>query len=318
MQVIKGIVELNCFNPVITIGNFDGVHIGHRKIFDFVRKKASRLNGTSVVVTFDPHTVKVLFKEHPLKLITTTDDKIKLIENCGIDIVICIPFTKEFASIEAEDFVKDIIVNKFHSVCIVVGYDYKFGRERKGDRDLLKKLGKLYGFDVVVLRAYKKKNKILSSTAVRNALYEGNIKEVNQFLGRAYHIDGKVIKGAGRGSSLLGYPTANIIPRQEIIPKEGVYAVRVSIPHLGNKVYKAVANIGKNPTFNNLNLSYEVHILDFKDNLLGKSLRIHFIDRLRDEKKFHSADELKKNISLDIEKAKKIFSKNRTKLFLNF
>jgi len=117
---------------------------------------------------------------------------------------------------------------------------------------------------------------------------------------------------------LLGYPTANIIPRQEIIPKEGVYAVKVSIPHLGNKVYKAVANIGKNPTFNNLNLSYEVHILDFKDNLLGKSLRIHFIDRLRDEKKFNSADELKKNISIDIEKAKKIFSKNRTKLFVNF
>ncbi|ACI22045.1 bifunctional riboflavin kinase/FAD synthetase [Thermodesulfovibrio yellowstonii] len=317
MQVIRGIEKLEAKNTVITIGNFDGVHIGHQKIFDYLKRKASQINGKSVVITFHPHPIKVLFKEHPLRLITTTDDKLKLIEKCGVDITILIPFTREFAQIEAEDFVKDILVEKLNAKWVVVGYDYRFGRGRKGDRYLLKKLGLFYGFKVTVLKAYKSKGKILSSTAVRNALNDGNIKEANLFLGRAYHIDGDVIKGLGRGSTVLGYPTANIAPIQEIIPKEGVYAVKVTIPHL-SKTFKGVANIGKNPTFNNVNMSYEVHIFDFKENLLGKTIRVHFIARLRDEKKFNSPDELKKNIAHDIEMAKKVFKQDRTRLFLDF
>lgn len=316
MQVIKELKKIDYPNPVITIGNFDGVHIGHQKIFDFVKKKAKQISGTSVVITFNPHPIKVLYKEHPLKLITTNEDKIKLIEKCGIDITISIPFTHEFAQIEAEDFVKNILIEKFNAKWIVVGYDYRFGKGRKGDKELLKKLGKTYGFKVTVLKAYKKRGKILSSTAVRNALFEGNIKEANQFLGRAYHVDGEVIKGMGRGSSVLGYPTANFVPKQEIIPKQGVYAVKVTIPNL--KTFNGVANIGKNPTFGNINMSYEVHILDFKGNLLGKTIRIHFIERIRDEKKFGSPQELKENIAHDIEIAKKIFKKNRTRLFLDF
>jgi len=316
MQVIKELKKIDYPNPVITIGNFDGVHIGHQKIFDFVKKKAKQISGTSVVITFNPHPIKVLYKEHPLKLITTNEDKIKLIEKCGIDITISIPFTHEFAQIEAEDFVKNILIEKFNAKWIVVGYDYRFGKGRKGDKELLKKLGKTYGFKVTVLKAYKKRGKILSSTAVRNALFEGNIKEANQFLGRAYHVDGEVIKGMGRGSSVLGYPTANFVPKQEIIPKQGVYAVKVTIPSL--KTFNGVANIGKNPTFGNINMSYEVHILDFKGNLLGKTIRIHFIERIRDEKKFGSPQELKENIAHDIEIARKIFKKNRTRLFLDF
>ncbi|GLI53903.1 bifunctional riboflavin kinase/FAD synthetase [Thermodesulfovibrio yellowstonii] len=317
MQVIRGIEKLEAKNTVITIGNFDGVHIGHQKIFDYVKRKAAQINGKSVVITFHPHPIKVLFKEHPLRLITTTDDKLKLIEKCGVDITILIPFTREFAQMEAEDFVKDILVEKLNAKWVVVGYDYRFGRGRKGDRYLLKKLGLSYGFKVTVLKAYKSKGKILSSTAVRNALNDGNIKEANLFLGRAYHIDGEVIKGLGRGSTILGYPTANIAPIQEIIPKEGVYAVKVTIPHL-SKTFKGVVNIGKNPTFNNINMSYEVHILDFKENLLGKTIRVHFIARLRDEKRFNSPDELKKNIAHDIEMAKKVFKQDRTRLFLDF
>ncbi|MGC8796413.1 bifunctional riboflavin kinase/FAD synthetase [Thermodesulfovibrio sp.] len=316
MQVIKKIEKLDYPNPVMTIGNFDGVHIGHQKIFDFVKRKAAEINGTSVVITFNPHPIKVLYKEHPLKLITTNEDKIKLIEKCGIDLTISIPFTYEFAQIEAEDFVKDILVEKFNVKWIVVGYDYRFGRARKGDRELLKKLGEIYGFKVTVLKAYKKGGKILSSTAVRNALFQGNIKEANQFLGRAYHVDGEVIRGMGRGSSILGYPTANFVPEQEIIPKQGVYAVKVTIPNL--KTFNGVANIGKNPTFGNTNMSYEVHILDFKENLLGKIIRVHFIERIRDEKKFNSPEQLKENIARDIEFAKKIFKKNKTPLFLDF
>lgn len=316
MQVIKELKKIDYPNPVITIGNFDGVHIGHQKIFDFVKKKAKQISGTSVVITFNPHPIKVLYKEHPLKLITTNEDKIKLIEKCGIDITISIPFTHEFAQIEAEDFVKNILIEKFNAKWIVVGYDYRFGKGRKGDKELLKKLGKTYGFKVTVLKAYKKRGKILSSTAVRNALFEGNIKEANQFLGRAYHVDGEVIKGMGRGSSVLGYPTANFVPKQEIIPKQGVYAVKVTIPSL--KTFNGVANIGKNPTFGNISMSYEVHILDFKGNLLGKTIRIHFIERIRDEKKFGSPQELKENIAHDIEIARKIFKKNRTRLFLDF
>ncbi len=316
MQVIRGIEKLEAENTVITIGNFDGVHIGHQKIFEFVKKKARQINGKSVVVTFHPHPIKVLFKEHPLKLITTTEDKLKLIEKCGIDITVLIPFTPTFAQIEAEDFVKDILVDKFNAKWVIVGYDYKFGKGRKGDRDLLKRLGEIYGFKVKVLKAYKRKGKILSSTAVRNALKEGDIREANLFLGRAYHLDGEVIKGFGRGSSILGYPTANISPLQEIIPKEGVYAVKVTIPYLG-KTFKGVANIGKNPTFGNGSQSYEVHILEFKENLLGKRIRVHFISRIRDERKFSSPEELKKSIAQDIEEAKKIFRRDRTNLFLN-
>ncbi len=169
---------------------------------------------------------------------------------------------------------------------------------------------------LLCLKLIGKKGKILSSTAVRNALFEGNIKEANQFLGRAYHIDGEVIKGMGRGSSILGYPTANFVPKQEIVPKIGVYAVKVTTPDL--KTYRGVANIGKNPTFGDIDMSYEVHILNFRENLLGKTLRIHFIDRIRDEKKFNSPEELKGNIAKDIEEAKRIFKKRQDKAIFRF
>ncbi|MEN2986431.1 MAG: bifunctional riboflavin kinase/FAD synthetase [Thermodesulfovibrionaceae bacterium] len=316
MQVIEGIKKIEFPNPVITIGNFDGVHIGHQKIFDYIKRKAKEIYGTSVVVTFEPHPVKVLYKDHPLKLITTSKDKIKLIEKCGIDLMICIPFTVEFSKIEAEDFVKDILIEKFNAKWIVVGYDYRFGKDRKGDKELLKKLSKPLNFKLTILKAYKKAKKILSSTAVRNALIEGRIRDANIFLGRAYHLDGEVVRGAQRGASLLGYPTANILPKQEIIPKEGVYVVKVTVPE--NKTYSGVANIGKNPTFGDKNLSYEVHIINFKGNLLGKTIRVHFIERLRDEKKFNSPEELKNAISEDIKKAKEILKRDRTKLFLDF
>lgn len=315
MQVIRGVQTLSTQNNVVTIGNFDGVHLGHQRLFEFVKRKASEIKGKSVVVTFNPHPIKVLFENHPLKLITTVEDKLRLIEKSKIDITVLIPFTKEFAQIEAEDFVKNILLAKLNAKWIVIGYDYKFGKGRKGNYELLRQLGELYGFKVTVVKAYKKRGKILSSTAVRNALYEGNVCEAAQFLGRAYHIDGEVIKGAGRGSSVLGYPTANIKPNQEIIPKEGVYAVKVTIPEI-SKTYKGVANIGKNPTFGNQALSYEVHILDFKGELLGKTLRLHFIARLRDEKKFNSPEELKDSIARDIERAKEILRRDRTKLYL--
>ena len=314
MQVIRSIEKIEAKNTVITIGNFDGVHVGHQKIFDYVKRKANQIKGKSVVITFHPHPIKVLFQDHPLKLITTTEDKIKLIKKYEIDTTVLIPFTYEFSQIKAEDFVREILVKKLNAQWVVIGYDYKFGKDRKGDKDLLKKLALSYGFKVTVLKAYKRKGKILSSTAVRQALTEGNIKEANLLLGRAYHIEGEVIKGCGRGSSVLGYPTANITPIQEIIPKEGVYAVKVNIPHL-SKIYKGVANIGRKPTFDNQPVSYEVHILDFNGNLLGKHIRIHFISRLRDEKKFSSSLELKQQIKRDIDEAKKILSKNRTKLF---
>jgi riboflavin kinase/FMN adenylyltransferase len=314
MQVIRSIEKIEAKNTVITIGNFDGVHVGHQKIFDYVKRKANQIKGKSVVITFHPHPIKVLFQDHPLKLITTTEDKIKLIKKYEIDTTVLIPFTYEFSQIKAEDFVREILVKKLNAQWVVIGYDYKFGKDRKGDKDLLKKLALSYGFKVTVLKAYKRKGKILSSTAVRQALTEGNIKEANLLLGRAYHIEGEVIKGCGRGSSVLGYPTANITPIQEIIPKEGVYAVKVNIPHL-SKIYKGVANIGRKPTFDNQPVSYEVHILDFNGNLLGKHIRIHFISRLRDEKKFSSSLELKQQIKRDIDEAKKILSKDRTKLF---
>lgn len=316
MEVIRGIQRLSGEKNVITLGNFDGVHLGHRRLFEFVKRKASSLGGRSVVVTFNPHPIKVLFENHPLKLLTTTEDKLRLIEKSGIDITVIIPFTRDFAQIEAQEFVRDVLVKNLCAKWVVIGYDYKFGRDRKGNHELLRELGEVYGFKVTVVNAYKRMGKILSSTAVRNALYGGNVCEAALFLGRAYHVDGVVVKGAGRGSSVLGYPTANILPKQEIIPKEGVYAVKVSFPD-SLKTFKAVANIGRNPTFGNSELSFEVHILNFRGELLGKTMRVHFIARLRDEKKFKSPLELKEAIARDIERAKEIFRIDRTRLYLD-
>ena len=299
-------------SPVVTLGNFDGVHIGHQKIFAAVVEKAGWIKGRPVAITFDPHPVKVLMPERGLRLITSADDKAGLIFNSGITDIVCVEFNKDFAQTDAEDFINDIIIGLIGAKWVIVGHNYTFGRAKKGDAGLLRKIGKKCGFEVSVVRYVKLHGEIVSSSRVRSAVLGGRIPDVSKMLGRAYHFEGTVVKGAGRGASLLDTPTANIATENELIPKEGVYAVRVSFK---DRLYDGVANIGKNPTFKDSVMSYEVHIFDYHKNLLNERLRVHFVDRLRDEKRFGCIEDLVAQIKKDIESAKKVLRKNNPPLY---
>ncbi len=300
LQHIEDILK----NPVLTIGNFDGVHKGHLALFEKVKEKAKAIKGTSSVMTFDPHPTRIMKPGNGPQLLTPTQQKLKLMEKAGIDVIFCIPFTKQFASISARDFVKKILVEKIGIKEIVVGYDYSFGSGREGNIELLKQLGKDFGFAVNVVKPIHVNHTLVSSTSIRELVQEGNLSEAERLLGRRYQICGIVVKGKNRGGRLLGFPTANLKLIDELTPKPGVYAVEVLI---GDQIYKGLTNIGYNPTFHNNQFSVETHILDFSENLLGKTVQIDFIERLRDEKTFESIEELGEQISKDITRARKIF-----------
>ncbi len=292
-------------NPVITIGNFDGVHKGHQNIFRTIIKKASLINGESVVLTFDPHPLKVFTGENKLFLLTPTKKKVKLIEKFGIENLILVNFTKEFADIGAEEFVRDILVNAIGTKELYVGYNYFFGKNKKGNVNLLKTLGKKMGFKVNIIEPFYVRDKVVSSTLCRELIVEGKVGEVADFLGRYYLIEGRVVKGKRMGCK-LGFPTANIKSPNEVYPRYGVYAVKVGYK---GKIFNGACSIGFNPTFESCSLTVEVHLLGFKGDLYNETLKIVFVDRIRDMKKFSSIDELKKEIEKDISKADKILNK---------
>ncbi len=296
---------------VLTIGNFDGVHMGHQRIIKQVVSSAKRIKGTSVVMTFDPHPMRYLQPEKDLPLLTLCDEKAKIIEKLGIQILLCVKFDQSFASLEPEEFIKKILVDKLAVREIIIGKDYRFGKAKKGDVKLLKREGNKYGFRVEVVTPVKIKGEIVSSSTIRTLIKKGEVKRVTDFLGRPYSIEGTVVRGTGRGSTILGFPTANILSGAELIPKEGVYAVKVKIEEspAGKKkkedrLLNGIMNIGTNPTFGNQELSLEVHILDFNEDILHKFIKVYFIERLRNEKKFSSPDALRKAIKRDIEKAR--------------
>ena len=289
-------------NPVATIGNFDGVHRGHLTLFEMVKQRAAMINGQSVVITFDPHPLKVMRPGNGPSLITPTEQKLNLIKAAGIEIIFCIPFTKDFAAISARKFVQDILLDQIGIREIVVGYDYSFGRGREGNIELLKEMGQSGGFLVHVAEPVKIGDKLVSSTAIRKLVEEGNLSDAKLLLGRDYQICGQVIKGMNRGGRLLGFPTANLDPVDELVPRVGVYAVHVLIDDV---VFEGVTNIGYNPTFGKGPFSVETHILDFERNLVGQNIIIRFKKRLRSEKKFGSIDELSDQIQKDVMLAKK-------------
>jgi riboflavin kinase/FMN adenylyltransferase len=314
MEIIKELTHpLSWKNPVVTIGNFDGVHIGHQKIFKAVVDRAEEISGTPIGITFHPHPVRVLAPERGLKMITTPEDKKALIEGMGIKVLICISFNTDFAHTNPDDFIKNTLVDKIGAQWVIVGHNYAFGKGKKGTTSMLRARGRKYGFRTRVVRYEKVYDEVVSSSRIRSLLLRGRVCEAAAMLGRAYHVSGVVIRGAGRGGPLLQTPTANIAPSNELIPREGVYAVTVSC---GSEIYDGVANIGSNPTFNDTEMSYEVHIFDFNRDLTGKSLRIHFVDRIREEKKFSSVDELRSNIEKDITQAKKVLTSKNFPLFI--
>ena len=313
MKIIRGLEVLSKSYPntILTIGNFDGVHLGHQKILSEVTKKAKEVKGTSMAITFEPHPMKVLAPEKEIRILTTFEEKAKLIEEMGIKVLLCINFNKEFANLLPDHFIEDVLVKKIKAEEIIVGTKYAFGKNKKGTIDLLRRRGKKFGFKVKVIRNARIHGDIVSSSKIRSLLLKGDARETSTFLGRAYSIEGCVIKGEGRGRSLLNIPTANITTPVEIAPKEGVYAVRAGF---NNSIFEGVANIGRNPTFGNSDISYEVHLFNFSGNILGKNIRIYFIDRIRSEKFFPAPSSLEAQIRNDIEHAKEILSRNHPKL----
>ncbi len=298
IRVLKEKVEKG---SVITIGNFDGVHLGHKKLLETLRQRGKELGLPSIVITFDPHPLKVIAGKCP-PVITPLIQKLELLEELEVDITIVTKFDKKMASLSAEEFIKIYIV-PLKARHIVVGYDYRFGKNRKGDFNLLKELGKEFDFKVEQVSPIYFKGEVVSSTRIRTLVQEGKVKDVKPLLGRYYQVFGRVVEGHKRGGKLLNIPTANLNLVDELVPKTGVYAV---FAELKEKKYPAVANVGYNPTFGNEVLSVEVHIFDFNRNIYGDNLRVHFVDRIREEKKFSGIAELKTQILNDIKRAKEI------------
>ncbi len=291
--------------PVLAIGNFDGVHLGHQAIFRMLVDRAKKKNGTSMVFTFEPHPLRIIAPERAPQLLTPFKEKITLIKSSGIDVVICVNFTREFANIKAEDFVREMLLKTIGAKEILIGANYRFGKGRKGSPELLKKLGSKHGFKVSIIDEIKLNDVILSSSRIRTLIAKGKIEEASVFLGRHYSVIGIVIEGAKQGKSLLNTPTANIATFNELLPKDGVYAVTVD---LDGKIYGGAANIGCNPTFKDKKFSFEVHILDFDNEIRGKTLRVSFIKRIRDEIKFPKIKDLAVQMKKDIDEIRQILS----------
>ena len=305
MKVFRGAAKISkkLKSPVLTIGNFDGVHTGHATILKKVVQSAKKVSGTPVVYTFSPHPAKAVSKVATLKLIQTEEQKLLALEKEKIGAVIVEPFSQKFSTMSPDDFFKKIIVGKIAPVKIIVGYDLTFGRHRKGTTETLQSLCEKHGIEFEVVPVQLSREIIISSTQIREFIEGGKIKEANKLLGRPFAISGPVIKGFGRGAR-MEIPTANISSENELIPAPGVYATKV-------QNHAAVTNIGFNPTFGGNPLSIETHILNFKKNLYGKKITVEFIDKIRNEAKFANPRLLKRQILKDIAAAKKISARSK-------
>ncbi len=310
--IIRGIeaIRKQARGAVVTLGNFDGVHLGHQKILNRVCTLSEELHVPSMAITFDPHPIKVIAPDRAPKQLTDTDKKADLLRRYGIDKVLVINFTREFGAMKPEDFVRDILVAKLGVKAIVVGSGYSFGKARRGTTEFLRRQGYKYGFKVYVVRHARVLNKVVSSTRIRVVIANGNVAKATHLLGRPYTFKGTVVTGAGRGEKILSTPTANIETTAEVLPGDGVYAVRALIG--GGRPLDAVANIGNNPTFNNKTRTFEVHVLDFSSDLRGDEMEVRFIKRLRGEVKFPSPEALKAQIVKDIAEARAVLAVNPT------
>jgi riboflavin kinase / FMN adenylyltransferase len=307
MIVFKGISQITAplRHPVVTIGNFDGIHLGHRALFRRVRELARACDGVSVVVTFVPHPLQVLRPEVGVRLITCPRQKEHLIEASGIDYLLEIPFDLEFARLSASDFVKEVLVDRIGMEHLVIGYDYAFGRGREGDVRLLKRLGEHFDYSVEMMQPVSDGSTVYSSTAVRQLVSEGDVSGVVSVLGRHYCISGKVVHGHRRGRG-LGFPTANLETDLELYPAAGVYAVKVKVDEA---IFDGACNIGNNPTFGNEGVTLEVFLFEFDQDLYGREISVYFIERLRGEQRFADLDELKAAISSDVARCREILSR---------
>ncbi len=304
MKIFEGSSQITekLKNPVVTIGNFDGVHLGHQALFTRIIDRARTIGGVSVVYTFDPHPLKVLQPQRSFPLITTREEKQQAIERYGIEVLVREHFSEAFAQLSMVDFVGDVLCGALQAKEVFIGPDYRFGKGRTGTTDLLKSLGERCGLTVSILSNIEVDGVEVRSTMIRNLILEGRVNETARFLGRPYTLKGEVITGHAIGRR-IGIPTANLDPEKELYPRSGIFAVRVLVDQ---RTAKGVLSIGSNPTFPGKGYSLEVHILDFTGELYGKQIELIFIQKLRDEKKFESPAELVEQIRRDIEEARMV------------
>ncbi len=300
MKVYRSLEEIGKIkNPVVTIGTFDGVHEGHKQIIRRLKKACVEVGGESFIFTFHPHPRQVLFPEQTdLKLLTLTEEKLQLLEKAGVDHVLVYPFSKEFSLLSAQDYVKKILVDGIGTKKLIIGYDHKFGNNREGNIETLKKNSGQYRFSVEEIPAHEIDHINVSSTRIRKALESGDIFTANSFLGYRYFLSGTVVEGKKLGRQ-LGYPTANIYVKDgtKLVPGIGVYAVTTIV---GGQRYKGMMSVGVNPTTDRDNkLKIEVNIFNFDRDIYGQTISVEFVKRLRNEEKFASLDALKEQLEED-------------------
>jgi riboflavin kinase / FMN adenylyltransferase len=307
MTIVSGIPDQRgrFRNPVITLGSFDGVHMGHMRIFSMVQNIARQKGGDPIVITFTQHPRKIITPRTPPRILTTASEKVSAIQSCGIGNIILLDFTAQMAQMTATEFFNEIVLKKLGIIDIVVGYDHAFGRNREGNIDFLREISKHRGFGVTRVEPKSFYSRPISSTWIRTELEDGNVRLAASLLGRRYAISGMVVRGAERGRT-IGFPTANLVPddADKVIPKDGVYAVTVLVG--GAERYEGMLNIGTNPTFANIERTIETHLFDFSRDIYGSSIEIEFVDRIRDEQKFDSVDELVAQIGRDGSAAREI------------
>lgn len=298
-------------DPVVAIGNFDGVHRGHAALFEQARRHAHHLHGEAVVLTFDPHPAKVLAPSYAPPLITTTARKLELIAATGVDVTVLEPFDRAFASRSPEAFVREVLADGLGARHVVVGYDFTFGQKRSGTVELLGELGPRHGFEVTVVPPVSVDGIVCSSTKVREFVLEGRVDGAALLLGRDHEVEGEVVRGAGRGRT-IGVPTANVAAETELVPKLGVYAgwaERVDGGERSGERWMAAINVGTNPTFvDSRTVSVEAHLLDCDEELYGARLRLGFVRRLRDEARFPSREALVAQIRRDVDETRVVMA----------
>lgn len=313
MKIVRSLSRLTPppGGTVVTIGNFDGVHLGHREIFRRVVGEARRRRAAAAVITFEPHPLRLLAPDKAPPRINTPVEKVRLIRASCIDLLLILPFTRRLAALSAASFVEDILVGRLGVRHLVIGYDYAFGRNREGDADFLARAAQRRGFTLEVLEPLKAGAEVYSSTRIRQTLQRGDVAGVVGVLGRHFTLDGRVAGGDGRGRQ-LGFPTANLVTAKELLPSAGVYAVRV---RHGRRLYDGVVNLGVRPTFAGAGASLEIHLLDFSGDLYGSRLRLYFVERLRDERRFASIEALQAAIRDDIANARMILANTRVLVY---
>jgi len=290
---------------IVTIGTFDGVHLGHRVVLRRMREIAKKTKGKSVLLTFFPHPRYVLHKDNQdMKLITTLQEKQDLINQAGLDNLVIHEFTKKFSRIKPVNFVRDILVEQLNVHTLVIGYDHHFGRNREGSIQELTTLADLYDFNIEKIDPQYFEDVTVSSSKIRKLIEKGEMVKAKQYLGYEFMLNGKVIKGNSLGKT-INFPTANIVVENKwkILPADGVYAVKIV---LEAKEYKGMMNIGQKPTVDGNGISLEVNIFDFNQDIYGKGIEIRFVKRIRDERKFENLLGLKKQLLIDRNKARKI------------